>query len=1533
MPRRSQLQLLLADAHELRTVPQSTMKAATRRRALSASLRRITRMVRAERLKNLKARVQNVFEKFRRGRRFTVTSHGAYGPFPEDIVRTILQQFAGRTVRIVAYNGTPGEFVRNRGDVYGNPIGLPIVNWDGNTVGGDPVKRFVTPNGDRRFDANDEIKTLDHIYAIPAGSSTAVDRWYNGKDGNQAVGTDWLFTYNTSSDVPMGQPEPVLHPGDTIVVYEATSVISQPGVVQQFARGVSHCLIQPIINYFEQKGVGAKSKDTKKSCETAIERLRDYATTYAGGISVPAVHRMVEDVSTTGQKFNLNIWNPCARKGEGLYLRVENQYAHGKTFDFVNWELNHVDELQTTYKDCEPIEMTREQLKAKLNELNTTETFCEWKRDSLGVSTIYTADSTYKCHVRFGERYRAFSEKYDLAIYQIDHVGDQLLSNFVLAGTHYCCTASFNTLEAVQSDAVLGEIQPFDCWDISKSYARPHDSPFYEGFPGKLTSVRPCTRVMGPGLYRIRNINTTMANPKLVEILNYMGVPIRDGLVYVLPILRCLDHYGVTYEITMGAWAGASENRFDFEFPPEMIENKDYAIVVGMWNCLKHDNVTYMRGDRKFASHLQANAAHLQTQCMAPCDADEWEGGTIRASYPAKHVWHMSHLTAYINGYEFTKMVTQLMHVDLTKVVQLQKDDFICVKHEFALQPYMCNKTEELYEVNEKGETKLARKLGVQLYETFHRGTLAEHTPSDLCYLSGVDDLDNPIFEVITREAQAHAERFAHIDYESIVECPVVSLEGAGGSGKSDCPLRDKLLCRPTYLAQSHKLSRAKAAEYTLTGCEDMMEEIKKELEKMQAGRKMYTKARGDVTLEVSVWARALHESPTIWALIHRYANCLVIDETSMMSTETARFLMERFKRLKICFAGDPGFQLALYKRSGDEQATPFSASALGIPRFEFSKIFRVQCEKLMAIRIEGRAMLENGKTMMSHEEYREMHAGDCFPPWWGQETRKKTSPVAGLTFSDVEELHPWYYEVVACSAERGLMAKFRRYMDHEFHEQSPIGVDEIEAFYKGKFKTVSSFEEVAELYQAHEKVGDDYIPKDLIICSTNEFADQWTDYLTPLQPVVRMSRTVTKTQGSLFEHFKGQPSEIAYIHRKQNFWKAVVMNTEDGPKLETAKKSYARYTKLLQKMAKPTLETHEVVDDVQLQKYKMLSCTRDHLNGEIFMAAKKPSDGDCKIAHAFTAHATIGETARGKVFIDRRNMFEIEHWETIVGRAKRWEDIIIVDLPDPDPADRWKNTKIYLIDSKIGNCCYVGHTGDPAIRKKRHIDDYKNKKLKKRCNSHMVLKYKDWTFDVIEEYPCETRRQAEKREAYHIQQYPTAVNKMVPSGDSLPQNAPKKRKVEVTKNAVAEATIEEETEEEYTRRTDDELTVEEWTLIADRMNVAIDRGIHPTAEYTTDDYWEIAEDAYFRGYRNENGDDVFFTEYCDDLAAGYISARLYYILHSNPEQYGEKYKWWFDDDTPNMMKMRNEFRRFDPTDMVAVVIAPTWVGYEKYGF
>ena len=65
---------------------------------------------------------------------------------------------------------------------------------------------------------------------------------------------------------------------------------------------------------------------------------------------------------------------------------------------------------------------------------------------------------------------------------------------------------------------------------------------------------------MGPGLYRITNLNWSDADTKFTEICRLYGDPFKDDNVYVEPLLRLLNALNVKYDITMGLWAGGTEN-------------------------------------------------------------------------------------------------------------------------------------------------------------------------------------------------------------------------------------------------------------------------------------------------------------------------------------------------------------------------------------------------------------------------------------------------------------------------------------------------------------------------------------------------------------------------------------------------------------------------------------------------------------------------------------------------------------------------------------------------------------------------------------------------------------------------------------------------------------------------------------------------------------------------------------------------------------------------------------------------------------
>ena len=154
---------------------------------------------------------------------------------------------------------------------------------------------------------------------------------------------------------------------------------------------------------------------------------------------------------------------------------------------------------------------------------------------------------------------------------------------------------------------------------------------------------------------------------------------------------------------------------------------------------------------------------------------------------------------------------------------------------------------------------------------------------------------------------------------------------------------------------------------------------------------------------------------------------------------------------------------------------------------------------------------------------------------------------------------------------------------------------------------------------------------------------------------------------------------------------------------------SFKEQNTLQNSVSAPLAHLHE---SGVIQKYHVKSCSRDLSNGEIVMSIGPPEGVESQVAHAFTAHSTIGETASGKVFIDRRRMWEIEHWETIVGRARRAEDIIIIDIPDKTASEKYSKNINYIISSEKGKISYIGSTTQGLeTRKRGHESD-------KRCMS-----------------------------------------------------------------------------------------------------------------------------------------------------------------------------------------------------------------------
>ena len=87
----------------------------------------------------------------------------------------------------------------------------------------------------------------------------------------------------------------------------------------------------------------------------------------------------------------------------------------------------------------------------------------------------------------------------------------------------------------------------------------------YQGYLGKITDFRICDKIVGLGIYKIKNINfngcSAIQNMKCLH----------ENQSYPSPELEFYKKLGITFEITMGCWG----SKFDMEFPSAMLEKED----------------------------------------------------------------------------------------------------------------------------------------------------------------------------------------------------------------------------------------------------------------------------------------------------------------------------------------------------------------------------------------------------------------------------------------------------------------------------------------------------------------------------------------------------------------------------------------------------------------------------------------------------------------------------------------------------------------------------------------------------------------------------------------------------------------------------------------------------------------------------------------------------------------------------------------------------------------------------------------------
>ena len=103
--------------------------------------------------------------------------------------------------------------------------------------------------------------------------------------------------------------------------------------------------------------------------------------------------------------------------------------------------------------------------------------------------------------------------------------------------------------------------------------------------------------------------------------------------------------------------------------------------------------------------------------------------------------------------------------------------------------------------------------------------------------------------------------------------------------------------------------------------------------------------------------------------------------------------------------------------------------------------------------------------------------------------------------------------------------------------------------------------------------------------------------------------------------------------------------------------------------------------------------------------------------------------------------------------------------------APNYQNGKIYKIESVLGKCCYIGSTTQLLNSRFSAHKNYK------KTTSRHVFEFEDACIILIENFPCENKKELTGRERFYIEK-DTCVNRNVPGRTKQEYDATAGRKL-----------------------------------------------------------------------------------------------------------------------------------------------------------
>tara|TARA_R100001129_G_scaffold48381_1_gene33192 strand:- start:377 stop:3031 length:2655 start_codon:yes stop_codon:yes gene_type:complete len=518
--------------------------------------------------------------------------------------------------------------------------------------------------------------------------------------------------------------------------------VDAENIDQYFLDGVSHCFFQPLKNWGSECLSKATSVSGEKRYKSFCNKVDTYEMMYPSGVPVKDIQSIVEHLQI---KVTIDV------PGDKELVSCVSSKKPRKTFNFINTRLNHIELNELSSKD-DPEEVSC--LDPLFNELKEKGEFFLWKTGVSGIRQINTLQKKYVLKNAYTDAVKEFNHYYDIMGYKIDHKKQTELSQFLLDNVNPNLSINFNYKD--HDIYPVEDTKEYQVLDMKRAYSQGYNCTYYKGYLGKITDFRKCDRIMGLGIYNIKNVRVD--NPAL-EKLNY----IHAGNAYPSPELEFFRDNGVSFDITHGCWG----SRFDMKFDDTMMEKdtdgvRYYQKWYGCMMCnSSKERYNFYCPELDYAKVIQyySKDSTIRWNSEEKCAILE---------YDAKHNYHGSHIAAFITSYCRISLMEQVMKFkDLDQIKGVVVDG-IYYEGDVDIHP--------LFKLEEKKRMKF------------------QGSTSYLNYNSN---------DEISINCRENNRIEVHL--------------GGGGCGKTHTNLTDKGLVNTLFIAPSWKLARKKQTDYDIS--------------------------------------------------------------------------------------------------------------------------------------------------------------------------------------------------------------------------------------------------------------------------------------------------------------------------------------------------------------------------------------------------------------------------------------------------------------------------------------------------------------------------------------------------------------------------------------------------------------------------------------------------------------------------------------------------------------------------------------------